>query len=148
MASLLTAAEKSAVQSALSDMHDTFARDIYVYVKETSSVPVELNYNPLYKRRKDVSKISSENTLTQYTYSARISYKPEQKEDIIDGNGQMNLIASEWQVRVKVKGDAYEKNKICSRIEVDNQLYIVDGDAKVIGPFDAQFYSISLKREN
>ena len=148
MASLLTAAEKSAVQSALSDMHDTFARDIYVYVKDTSSVPVELNYNPLYKRRKDVSKISSENTLTQYTYSARISYKPEQKEDIIDGNGQMNLIASEGQVRVKVKGDAYEKIKICSRIEVDNQLYIVDGDAKVIGPFDAQFYSISLKREN
>ena len=148
MASLLTDAEKSAVQSAMSDMHDTFARDIYVYVEEASSVPVELNYNPLYGRRKDTSQISSENTLTRYTYSARVSYKKEQKEDLIDGNGQMNLIASEGQVRVKVKHDAYEKIKICSRIEVDDQLYIVDGDAKVIGPFDAQFYSLSLKREN
>tara|TARA_R110002020_G_scaffold57011_1_gene157159 strand:- start:5617 stop:6063 length:447 start_codon:yes stop_codon:yes gene_type:complete len=148
MASLLTDAEKTAVNSALSDMHDTFARDIYVYVKEASSVPVELNYNPLYGRRRDTSKISSEETLTQYTYSARVFYKNEQKEDIIDGNAQMNLIASEGQVRIKVESAAYEKIKICSKIEVDGQLYVVDGDPKVIGPFGAQFYSISLKREN
>ena len=148
MASLLTDAEKSAVQSALSDMHDTFARNIYVYVEETSSVPVELNYNPLYGRRKNTAKISSEQTLTKYTYSARIFYKNEHKEDIVDGNGQMNLMASEGQIRIKVKSDAYEKIKICSRIEVDDELYVVDGDPKIIGPFDAQFYSIYLKREN
>ena len=148
MASLLTDAEKTAINSALSDVHDTFARNIYIYVEETASVPVELNYNPLYGRRKNTAKISSEQTLTKYTYSARIFYKNEHKEDIIDGNGQMNLIASEGQVRIKVKSDAYEKIKICSRIEVDDQLYIVDGDAKVIGPFDAQFYSVFLKREN
>ena len=148
MASLLTDAEKTAVNSALSDIHDTFARDIYVYVEEASSVPVELNYNPLYGRRKDTSKISSENTLTQYTYSARVFYKGDQQEDIIDGNAQMNLMASEGQVRVKVKSAAYEKMKICSKIEVDNELYVVDGDAKVVGPFGAQFYSISLKRVN
>lgn len=148
MASLLTDAEKTAINSALNDVHDTFARDIYIYVKETSSVPVELNYNPLYGRRKDVAKISSEDTLTKYTYSARIYYKNEQKEDILDGNGQMNLVGSEGQVRIKVKSDAYEKIKICSKVEVDGQLFVVDGDAKVIGPFDTQFYSIFLKREN
>tara|TARA_B100000945_G_scaffold271818_1_gene233957 strand:- start:699 stop:1145 length:447 start_codon:yes stop_codon:yes gene_type:complete len=148
MASLLTDAEKTAINSALSDVHDTFARNIYVYVEETASVPVELNYNPLYGRRKDVAKISSEQTLTKYTYAARIYYKNEQKEDILDGNGQLSLMASEGQIRIKVKSDAYEKIKICSKIEVDNELFIVDGDAKIIGPFDAQFYSIFLKREN
>ncbi len=148
MGSLLTTTEKAAINSAMSDMHDTFARDIYVYVKEASSVPVELNYNPLYGRRKNTAKISSENTLTQYTYSARILYRNDQKEDIIDGNAQMNLIASEGEVRIKVKSAAYEKIKICSKIEIDNELYVVDGDAKVIGPFGAQFYSMSLKREN
>ena len=51
MASLLTDAEKSALQSALGDVHDTFARNIYIYVEERSSVPAELNYNPLYGRR-------------------------------------------------------------------------------------------------
>jgi hypothetical protein len=148
MASLLTDAEKTAINSALSDVHDTFARDIYVYVKEVSSVPVELNYNPLYGRRKDTAKISSEETLKRYSYSARVYYKNEQKEDIIDGNGQMNLVGSEGQIRIKVKSAAYEKIKICSKIEVDNELYVVDGDAKAIGPFDTQFYSIFLKREN
>jgi hypothetical protein len=148
MASLLTDAEKTAINSALSNVHDTFARDIYVYVKEVSSVPVALNYNPLYGRRKDVAKISSEETLKRYNYSARVFYKNEQKEDIIDGNGQMNLVGSEGQIRIKVKAEAYEKIKICSKIEVDNELYVVDGDAKVIGPFDTQFYSIFLKREN
>ena len=148
MASLLTDAEKAAINSALSDVHDTFARDIYIYVKETSTVPVELNYNPLYERRKDVAKISSEETLTKYTYSARIYYKNEQKEDILDGNGQMNLVGSEGQIRIKIKSDAYEKIKICSKIEVDGELFVVDGDAKVIGPFDTQFYSVFSKREN
>jgi|TARA_Y100000289_G_C3906631_1_gene142299 hypothetical protein len=148
MASLLTDAEKTAINSALSDVHDTFARTIYVYVKEASSVPAELNYNPLYGRTKNTAKISSEQTLTRHSFSARIFYKNEQKEDIIDGNGQMNLVGSEGQIRIKVKSDAYEKIKICSKIEVDDELYIVDGDAKVIGPFDAQFYSVFLKREN
>lgn len=148
MASLLTDAEKTAINSALSDVHDTFARTIYVYVKEASSVPAELNYNPLYGRTKNTAKISSEQTLTRHSYTARVYYKNEQNEDIIDGNGQMSLLASEGQVRIKVKSDAYEKIKICSKIEVDDELYIVDGDAKVIGPFDAQFYSIFLKREN
>jgi hypothetical protein len=148
MASLLTEAEKTNINSALSDVHDTFARDIYVYVEERSSVPAELNYNPLYGRTKNTAEISSENTLTQYTYSARVFYKTEQEEEIIDGNGQMNLMASEGQVRIKVKSDAYEKIKICSKIEVDNELYVVDSDAKVIGPFGSQFYSLFLKREN
>ena len=75
MASLITDAEKTAINTALSDVHDTFARDIYVYVKEASSVPAELNYNPLYGRTKNTAKISSENQLTRYTYSARIYYK-------------------------------------------------------------------------
>ena len=148
MASLLTDAEKSAVNSALSDVHDTVARTIYVYVEEASSVPAELNFNPLYGRNKNVAKISSETTLTRHSFSARIFYKNEQKEDIIDGNAQMNLVGSEGQVRIKVKSDAYEKIKICSKIEVDDELFVVDGDAKVIGPFDTQFYSIFLKREN
>jgi hypothetical protein len=148
MPSLLTDAEKSAINSALSNVHDTFARNIFIYVKEASVVPAELNFNPLYGRNKNAAKISSEITLTKYTFPARIYYKNEQKEDILDGNGQMNLVGSEGQIRVKIKADAYEKLKICSKIEVDDQLFVIDGDAKIIGPFDTQFYSIFLKREN
>lgn len=149
MSSLLTAAEKTAINSALSDVHDTFARDIYIFVKEASSVPAELNYNPLYGRAKNsISVPSTDDVLTKYTFAARIYYSNRQPEDIIDGNAQMNLLASDGKIRIKVTSAAYEKIKICSRIEVDSQLYIVDEDPKVLGPFGAQFYSIYLKREN
>lgn len=149
MASLLTAAEKTAINSALSNVHDTFARDIYIFVKESSSVPAELNYNPLYGRAKNsVSIPSADDVLTKYTFAARIYYNNTQPEEIVDANAQMNLLASDGKIRIKVTSAAYEKIKICSKIEVDGQLYIVDGDPKVIGPFDAQFYSIYLKREN
>jgi hypothetical protein len=149
MASLLTDAEKTAINSALSDVHDTFARDIYVYVEESSSVPAELNYNPLYGRAKNTTSIPSVNkVLTKHTFTARIFYNNRQPEEIVDGNAQMNLLASDGKIRIKVKSDAYEKIKICSRIEVDDELYVVDGDPKIIGPFEAQFYSIFLKREN
>jgi hypothetical protein len=79
MPSLLTDAEKSAINSALSSIHDTFARNIFIYVKEASVVPAELDFNPLYGRNKNAAKISSEITLTKYTFPARIYYKNEQK---------------------------------------------------------------------
>ena len=149
MASLLTDAEKTAINSALADVHDTFARDIYVYVKEASSVPAELNYNPLYGRTKNTASLpSSDNVLTKYTFAARIFYNNRQPEEIVDANAQMNLLASDGKIRIKVQSDAHEKIKICSRIEVDGELYVVDGDPKIIGPFDSQFFSIYLKREN
>ena len=148
MASLLTATEKAGIQSALGDIHDTFARDIYVFVEEATSIPAELNFNPLYGRTKDTSQISSNIALTKYTYSARIYYENKQPEELVDGKADMNLVASDGKVRIKVASAAYEKIKICSRIEVDSNLYVVDGDPKIIRPFDAQFYSIYLKREN
>ena len=91
---------------------------------------------------------SNDNILTKYTFAARIFYNNRQPEEIIDANAQMNLMASDGKIRIKVKSDAYEKIKICSRIEVDDGLFIVDSDPKIIGPFDPQFYSIHLKREN
>ena len=94
MASLLTATEKAGIQSALDDIHDTFARDIYIFVKEASTVPVELNFNPLYGRKADTSQISSNIELTKYTYSARIYYEDKQSEELVDGKAEMNLVAS------------------------------------------------------
>ena len=80
MSSLLTEAEKTAINSALSSIHDTFARDIHIYVKEASTVPTELNFNPLYGRNKNVAQIPSEITLTKYVclsqgYTTRTSKK-------------------------------------------------------------------------
>jgi hypothetical protein len=149
MASLLTSAQKSAIQSALSEVHDTFARDIYVYIeKKISTRPANLNYNPLYGRTKDDSKLSSQTTLVKHTVQARVSYAPNQSESIIDAGAQFNLTASHGKVRIKVDSDGYEKVKDSTRIEIDDNLFIVDTDAKNVGPFSTQYYTVFLKREN
>lgn len=149
MASLLTAAQKASIQSALGDLHDTFSKDIYVYVEtKLPNKPSSSSYNPLYGNAKDISKVAGQTKLTKHTFKARVFFENNQQESLIDANAQLNLKSSEGKVRIKVESDAYEKIKICSRIEIDNNLYIVDSDAKHVGPFSTQYYMIYLKREN
>lgn len=149
MASLITSAQKAAIQSALSEVHDTFARDIYVYIeKKVSTRPSNLNYNPLYGRTKDDSRLSSQTTLVKHTVQARVSYAPNQGESLVDGGAQFNLTASHGKVRIKVDSDGYDKVKDSSRIEIDDVLFSVDTDAKNVGPFSTQYYTVFLKREN
>lgn len=149
MASLLTSAQKASIQSALADLHDTFSRDIYVYVEtKIANKPSSSSYNPLYGKAKDTANVAGQTKLTKHTFKARIFFENNQPESIVDANAQLNLKSSEGRVRIKVSSDAYEKIKICSRIEIDDNLYIVDSDAKNIGPFSTQYYMVYLKREN
>ena len=125
MASLLTSAQKSAIQSALSEVHDTFARDIYVYIeKQVATRPSTLNYNPLYGRVKDTAKVSSQTELVKHTIKARVSFTPNQGESVVDAGAQFNLTASHGKVRIKVDSDGYEKVKDSSRIEIDDVLFV------------------------
>ena len=60
MASLLTSAEKTAINSALSDIHKNVDRDVYVNVTEASTGAEELDYKPLNGRTKNTAKIDAE----------------------------------------------------------------------------------------
>jgi hypothetical protein len=149
MASLLTSAQKRSLQNVFTNVHDTFARDIYVFVeKRIATRPSVASYNPLYGKAKDASQVSGKTVLTKFTFKARIFHENDQGENVLDGNGQLNLKSSDGRVRIKVDEKAYEKIKICSRIEVDDILYVVDSDAKSVGPFSATFFMLYLKREN
>lgn len=149
MASLLTSSQKLAIKSALSEVHDTFARDIYVYVEtQVATRPATLNYNPLYGRAKDSAQVSSQKELVKHTVKARVSYSPSQGESVVDAGAQFNLTASQGKVRIKIDSSGYGKVKDSSRIEIDDELYVLDSDAKNVGPFSTQYYTVILKREN
>jgi hypothetical protein len=148
MPSFITPSQKNAFDQALNNMHDTFARDIYVYVEEVQSMPINLNYNALYGRVKNQSNSQLNKVLTKYQYKARIYYPSSQNQSISDFNAQTNLIASEGRVRIKVKLEAVEKIKICSKIEIDDNLYVLDSDFKIEDQISQNFYTLYLKREN
>jgi hypothetical protein len=149
MSSLLTSAQKQEIQSALSQVHETFARDIYVYIeKKVSTRPPSFNYNPLYGRSKDSTRLNSQTELVKHTVQARVSYAPNQGESVVDAGAQFNLTASSGRVRIKVDEAGFEKVKNSIKIEIDDTLFVVDSDAKNVGPFSTQYYTVFLKREN
>jgi hypothetical protein len=148
MASYLTAAQKATFNNVLSDMHDTFAKTIYVYVEESQTQPVSINYNPLYGRVKDQSKSQLSKVLTKYEYQARVYYPSSQTESVVDFGAETNLVASQGRVRIKVKAEVVEKIKICSKIEINDILYVPDSDLKIEDQISQNFYTLFLKREN
>lgn len=148
MASYLTAEQKATFNNVLNDMHDTFSKTIYVYVEESQAAPVNVNYNPLYGRVKDQSKSQLSKVLTKYTYQARVYYPSSQAESIVDFGAQTNLVSSQGRVRIKVKAEVVEKIKICSKIEINDVLYVLDSDLKIEDQISQNFYTLFLKREN
>ena len=144
MASLLSQAQKTAIDSALDLLHDTFNIEIYIYVDQNPVYSIDAGYNALYGRTKIQSKSSLDKSLTKYPFPARVKYNADQKERAFEGN----LVESLGQVRIKVKKDAYEMIKIASKIEIDEVLYVVVGDPAIEGIFSNNYYTIYLNREN
>ena len=74
MGSLLTAAQKAALQSAFNDIHDTFSRNIYVY-KEAKKVAITTNpnYNPIYDKNSALSQTVTKEVQKQ-SFKATIMY--------------------------------------------------------------------------
>lgn len=144
--SLLSDNLKTSLGDALTRVHDTMARTIAVYVDEASASGSgfgDTSYNPLYKRSV-VAKTSSQNVLVKYEYSARIFYGAQNE----DTTSTANLPNSNGVVRIKVSSDAMEKIKICSRIEVDGDLFVRNSDFKCEDQINRNYFSCWLKREN
>jgi len=148
MASLLTDSQKTEIQAALSEVHDTFKRDIFVYIEEqVSTRPSVSSYNPIYGRAKDSARSTSQIELVKHTVEARVRYAVSQDDYLASAKGQFNIKLSQGEVRIKVDLDGYNKVRKSSRIEIDDELFVVDSDSKNVGPFDTQFYTVILKRD-
>jgi len=141
--SLLTASEKTVIDAALDDIHETFKRDIYAYVEESQSIPSDTNYNPLFGRTAGGGHSQTSTVMEKYTISARVSYLDSMSKELVSLFG---LEAKSGRVRIKINSADYETVKKASKVEVDSVLYIVDSDAAIERPFSNNYYTIYLKR--
>lgn len=144
MSSFLSQAQKTAIDSALDNLHDTFAIEIYACVEKTEQVENNTQYNALYHSSKNQNTASYRKTLVKHPIQARVRYAPDQTETILP----TNLLDSKGRARIKVSATDYEKVKIASKIEIRDNYYIVDGDADIEGIFSDNYYTVYLKREN
>ena len=147
MASLLTAAQKASVNSAMSQLHDTFAREIFIYTEQKEETETS-EYNSLYGRNEDGLEGSYNTIVIKESALARVYYPENPKQEGDQFKSQVNISFSQGSVRLKVDEEVLQKLLVCRKVEVDGDLYVLDGNPKVVGPFGTQYYSLFLKREN
>ena len=147
MGSLISDILKSSMESAMDDVHDTFARDL-VCIKEANKVilSTDPNYNYLYKNvRGSVSSVQRK--INQKTIKARILYIGRQQEDLFDAqtSAQLKVEKVAGEVRIKVGKADYDYLKGTKRAEFDGRIFTMTSDERPHGLFTPQYYTFYLK---
>ena len=151
MADLVTSSDKSDMESAIEDIHDTFARNITIF-KNKKEVLISTNpvfkstYNALYNKLKHAP--TTRKHVSQYTVKARIQYRPLQDEEDEGGIGaQVNVQFGIGELRLKLNAKAYTDLKFATKIEIDGILWRIVTDASRAGLFTPQYYVLYLERD-
>ena len=146
MPSLLTAAEKTTINEAMDDLHDTFARDIQVIKEAAKTVSSQSSqFNSVY------GTAGSSTSITYVTqsgsYKARVRYLRQDEEYFSDSqlDSQLKIKMPAGSVRLKVSGDAHDYLKDAKRIQLDNRRFTIFSDYRPHGLFDARYYTYYLK---
>ena len=153
MANLIPPGDKSDMEIAIADIHDTFARPITIYKNKTeifvATNPVfESSYNALYQKLKNPQKTSTKNTVTKTTVKARVQYRYEQSESDEGGVGaQINVQWGTGELRLKLDQTGYKQFKFATKIEIDGIVWRIVTDASRAGLFTPQYYVLYLERD-
>tara|TARA_R100000008_G_scaffold81896_1_gene65580 strand:- start:4855 stop:5313 length:459 start_codon:yes stop_codon:yes gene_type:complete len=151
MGDLISASDKSDMEAAIEDVHDTFARNITIYKNKkevfVATNPVfETSYNALYNKLKNSP--TTRNTVSKYTVKARVQYRPLQNEEDEGGIGaQVNVQWGVGELRLKLNATAYADFKFATKIEIDGIIWRIVTDASRAGLFTPQYYVLYLERD-
>jgi len=146
--SLLSASEKSQLNAAFDDIHETFAREITVY-KEASQIVIitDPNFNPLYNTAGQTT--SYVNTPIYRTFKARIFYNDDFTKDYweyrggVDGQFKMQTVTG--SVRIKMRAEDYDFIKEGIRFDIDGKRFVLISSLRPHGLIGVQYYTIYLK---
>ena len=146
MASLITAAEKSALNSVMNSVHDTFSRLITVYKDAVQTVTTQsTSFNSIYGNAGATTSITYTPQSSQI-YAAILYAKRFDEDYFADQqDSQLKIKMQEGRIRVKIKASDYSTVKDGKRFEFDGQQFFRDSDFRAHGLFDVQFYTFYVK---
>jgi hypothetical protein len=144
MASYLTDAEKTALEGYMTNLHDTFKRELVIYKDgEEVVITTDPNYNFVYAGGGS-SSISY--TPVSQTFSGRILYgKPDSStfsSPEIDAQLRLEMLNS--TVRLKVDRECKDFLAEAKRVEFDGNRFKIVGDIRPHGLFTPNFYTFYL----
>lgn len=145
MSDLLSSLDKSNIHAIFDDLHDTFARDITIYVSEDGVlIDTDGNHNPIYKTPSS----ETSKTLKPIVTKARIKYNDIQ--DRVYGpdgsNSQLNMTFPKGSIRLKVNQEAYALIVKAKKISIDDRLCELVSAPSRPGPFNPNYWTINLNQ--
>ena len=141
MASYFSENFKTSVRGALDNVHTSFARTISLYHEFVQNLdPLDINNNPLFGMP-STSTTRLTPIKTQTDISGVIRYLGDQDDDILTFGVGANLDKSQGVVRIKVKEEYVDEVRKATQIGLDNSLFQLVSDQKVLGPWPEDSYT-------
>lgn len=153
MPSLLTDAEKAELESAITDVFDTFKRLITVYsAPEITYVSTDPNFSRFgqFGQNNEMSTEISNEPVSQQIYATVLYNKnPEFEQFNKDKTGgtyeQIKLKDHKVKVRIRVEAAGYQILKDVKKIELDSRMFEVDSPPRGHGLFTTTRWDFFFK---
>lgn len=143
--SYITSAQKEQINSIFDNVHETFARQITVYMNpEMVIMTASPTFNSLYSA--DVANAANKPSYTtkSYTFKARIHYMSQEQSIFPGAEAQQRIVYPVGTIKIKVSADAFDYLKEARRIEFEGRRYSIVSDYKPFGIFGPKYYSFIL----
>jgi len=153
MADLFTQAEKLQFSDYFNDLHDTFARPIFMF-KQRDELVVTDNPNHSYVWDDAPNNTQTISTLVSGTFNARILYSNKQNKEFLSTrqrNGGEDQIGAETfggDVRLKLDMTGAAFIGDAQRVKFDDSLFEISTEARPHGLFEPKWKTFYLKRAN
>ena len=132
---------KSSVRTALDNVHTSFARTISLYNEFVQNLdPLEIHNNPLFGMP-STSTTRLTPIKTQTDISGVIRYLGNQDDDILTFGVGANIDKSQGVIRIKVKEEYVDEIRKATQIGIDDTLFQLVSDEKVLGPWPEDSYT-------
>ncbi len=145
MASLISAAERSGLESTFDDIFDTFKREIVIH-KEPIKTVADLDMDMFYGYDVPYDKPTNFTyTSVTGTYYATIRYSDQQSEGL---EPELNTSVPQGSVRIKLKSDGmnFIESGKTEKITFDNRTFNIASDRAVKNFLDSNYYVYYLEQ--
>lgn len=144
MTDLLSSIDKAGIHAAFDDIHDTFARDITIYVqKKITIIDTDGNHNPMYGGQAPNGGQGNGPEYETFHKKARVKYLGLQDKTYADGTNVASPIGT---IRLKVDSETYQLIVKAQKIQIDDRLCQLVGDPARPGPFNPNYWTIEFKQ--
>ena len=143
--SYISAAQKDYLNGIFDNVHETFAREITVYMNPEKTIMVASpTFNALYDADLSSAVNQPEYTPVSYKFKARIHYMSQDQSIFPGAEGQQRIVYPVGTIKIKVPADAFGYLKEARRIEFEGRRYSIVSDYKPFGIFGPKYYAFIL----